>query len=175
MLISAAPRAVHLRAADGSLALHSACLYSRPIDLPVMRYLLLIHPEAAIIPDGHGLLPKELVSDSLVDMMTKIDINEILDSTARMLPECSYGKNAQEVPHTATLPAAHNDEANSGIRNYSGDSPKTKKCVVCMERDASCLLVPCGHAGKSTKKSKLVFFTSQYEYSTNLRLHIHFS
>lgn len=147
MLISAAPRAVHLRAADGSLALHSACLYSRPIDLPVIRYLLLIHPEAAIIPDGHGLLPKELVSDNLVDMITKLEINEILDSTARMLPEC----------HTSTLSAAHNDETNGEIGNYSGISPKTKQCVVCMERDASCLLVPCGHPGKSTKKSKACF------------------
>jgi hypothetical protein len=162
MLISAAPKTVHVKADDGSLPLHVAMLYSRPIDLPVIRYLLLLHPEAAILPDGHGLSPKEILSDSLVELTTKLEIIGILDSTASqmsmyMLPECPQDERThQGIPRTITLSLKSTDENIDG-GCFIDNTPKIKQCVVCMDRDASRILVPCGHAGKSTKESTIFF------------------
>lgn len=71
-----------MKAADGSLPLHLACLYSGPVDLPVIRYLLLLHPDAVDIPDGHGLLPQDIVHDNVVDFRVKKEILECLRRTA---------------------------------------------------------------------------------------------
>jgi len=158
MLISAAPRTVHVRAADGSLPLHVAVLYSRPIVLPVIKYLLLLHPEAAILPDGHGLLPKELVSDNLVDLPTQLEIIGILESTASrtnlfMLPDFPHDDRVhQRISHTPASSTVNRKDANSEPGYSDDNSPKIKQCVVCMDHDASRLMVPCGHAGKINKR-----------------------
>jgi hypothetical protein len=48
------------------------------VDLPVICYLLLLHLNSVEIPDGHGLLPKDIICDNVVDFRVKNQIVECL-------------------------------------------------------------------------------------------------
>eukprot|EP00557_Chaetoceros_sp_GSL56_P003676 CAMPEP_0176493334 /NCGR_PEP_ID=MMETSP0200_2-20121128/9495_1 /TAXON_ID=947934 /ORGANISM="Chaetoceros sp., Strain GSL56" /LENGTH=300 /DNA_ID=CAMNT_0017890993 /DNA_START=86 /DNA_END=988 /DNA_ORIENTATION=- len=163
LLISAAPRAVFIKAADGSLPLHLACLYSGPVDLPVIRYLLLLHPGAVEIPDGHGLLPKDLVCDNVVHLRVKTEIVEWLTVTEQQENQGRGRQNQSMGCNTSIVGQTEHrllDDENMHLLQSclhlieQNDLDKKdevlavveiKQCVVCMEREVSRLLVPCGH------------------------------
>jgi hypothetical protein len=155
MLISAAPRAVFMKAADGSLPLHLACLYSGPVDLPVIRYLLLLHPNSVEIPDGHGLLPKDIVCDNVVDFRVKIQIVEcLIDAEQNQQGVVVVGGEQQNYSIAAgvnCISRNHVKTQNVLVDKQDKDETtlvvETKRCVVCMDREVSRLLVPCGHPG----------------------------
>jgi len=152
VLISAAPRAVHVKADDGSLPLHLACLYGGWVDLSVVQYLLWVNPESVRIPDGHGLLPKELASDNPSGCsIESIEMLEIAEQKLEKLERNDRNADGGAWRLLSKLdtmyPISFEVETCETFGSNGSESAKseTKLCVVCMERDVSRVMVPCGH------------------------------
>ncbi len=131
-----------MKASDGSLPIHLACLYCGRLGLPVIRYLAFQNPESLQISDGHGLLPKDLVLDNPCPIYVAREISSILINAEKSLAEMK-GNHSFECAFSRAPNAYYNFQKT--VSRSSSRKLQSKQCVVCMEHDVTRVLNPCGH------------------------------
>ena len=116
LLIAMYPSSTSVSTKDGTLPLHLACLHTK--DKKVVQVLMDANSAAAHVSDDMGLTPFDYASDN--PRSIKFDLLVIL---------------------TKNIPTAPTKTTTTAIK----ETTQTKACVVCMDRDVTHILSPCGH------------------------------
>jgi len=152
-LISVYPESVRLPTIDGSLPIHLACAYGDSETMPLVSSLLRTFPESIRESDGHGLLPrdcachnpnKEYITDiiDLIDNMLETDKEILSMEDSFSLDRC----HTQCIMSDNLLPRISSDEySRTSNKTHRNNRSKYRVCVVCMDKEVSHVLIPCGH------------------------------
>ena len=161
VLIAIHPKAVFLKASDGKLPIHLACLNatSKSEDIPIIKHLLWVNPGSIHDVDVTGSSPKDY---AIQNPNTDLG-NEIICILNNFEVECSNidrrndfenddrrndfsRKNQPSTNNTLGLLVPY-----ESIPMPNNETPKAqtdiriKQCIVCMEKNVSMVFVPCGH------------------------------
>ena len=147
---------------EGRLPLHLACLYCGRMGLSVIRHLVFANPEALFITDERDLLPSDLIFENKCSAEVQMEMFSILKRAedAHLKLENNsilYFSDDSITGCGGNISTSIRENPSSSCGDHFGMATgklRTKKCVVCMERDVSKVLIPCGHASLCSECSQ---------------------
>ncbi len=170
ILVSCSRKSIFAKAFDGSFPIHLACSHSTSLleGVLIVKLLLWIYPESVLIRNSDGLFPRDCVVSNSNGSLRR-ELTGLLDSAENKFMSCltvddnvDERRNDDSAGSSRSYSTASNGDCRSSSTNISvtneemiagtafvDKKEKTKtentECVICLERNASVLLIPCGH------------------------------